>query len=127
MIFVAAEYRRFAGLPAAPESICRSAPRLAAHDGLRLITSSQGFAAFSPAARVSASRLLTKSSSSRLVSPRAFDIRCYLVASTGFAEAPRPVARMRARRSWAMGLPRSAARRNRAAAATSYLATPSPL
>src|SRR5882672_10056952 len=86
-----------------------------------LTASTQDWAAFSPAARISGFCLFMKSSRRRSVAPLALDTRCHLIASTGSAGTPRPETRIWARRFCAIALPLRAARVRKAAEAASSL------
>ena len=74
-----------------------------------LIASSHGCAAFWPAARTSGGCFCTKASSGRSLTPPALATICHLIASTGSACSPRPMARTLASRFCATGLPLRAA------------------
>src|SRR5262249_29727656 len=114
--------------PRAVDRAGGSARRCAARqDRDCLIASSHGAAAFSPAARTSGVCFCTKSASAKSVAPPALEMRCHLMAATGSAGRPRPLARRLARRFCAIGLPLRAAFLRSAMAACSSLVTPVPL
>jgi len=115
-IFVAAG-SMIAGLGARARPFAGS-PRLVAHDGLRLITSSQGFRRLLPAAGCRR-RDCDEVVEFQVGLTARLRYHATLVASTGFAGAPRPLARMRAG-GLAMGLPCSADGTEQAAAASSF-------
>src|SRR5258708_10942700 len=87
----------------------------------------QGLAAFARAARMSGGCCCTNASSGTSLTPPALAMMCHLIACTGLGFAPRPAARMLARRFCATGLPLRAAFANSIAARCSFLATPVPL
>src|SRR5262244_268397 len=108
-------------------SACRQRSRQERDARNSLSASTQGFAAFSPAARTSGGCCCTKASSGTSLTPPALAMMCHLIACTGLGFAPRPTARMLARRFCAIGLPLRAAFASRTAASCSFLATPVPL
>src|SRR5499427_2567101 len=108
-------------------SACRRRSRQEREARNSLSTSTQGFAACSPAARTSGGCCCTKASSGTSLTPPALAMMCHLIACTGLGFAPRPAARMLARRFCAIGLPLRAAFASSIAASRSFLATPVPL
>src|SRR5215468_7287050 len=108
-------------------SACRQRSRQERDARNSLSASTQGFAAFSPAARTSGGCCCTKASSGTSLTPPALAMMCHLTACTGLGFAPRPTARMLARRFCAIGLPLRAAFASSIAASRSFLATPVPL
>src|SRR5215813_13663542 len=113
--------------PSRVGSACRQRSRQERDARNSLSASTQGFAAFSPAARMSGGCCCTKASSGTSLTPPALAMMCHLIACTGLGFAPRPAARMLARRFCAIGLPLRAAFDNSTAARCSFLATPVPL
>src|SRR5262249_23931292 len=108
-------------------SACRRRSRQEREARNSLSASTQGFAACSPAARTPGGCCCTKASSGTSLTPPALAMMCHLIACTGLGFAPRPAARMLARRFCAIGLPLRAAFANSIAARRSFLATPVPL
>src|SRR5215472_4157491 len=108
-------------------SACRQRSRQERDARNSFSASIQGFAAFSPAARMSGGCCCTKASSGTSLTPPALAMMCHLIACTGLGFAPRPTARMLARRFCAIGLPLRAAFANSTAARRSFLAMPVPL
>src|ERR1700745_3658621 len=108
-------------------SACRRRSRQERDARNSLSASTQGFAAFSPAARMSGGCCCTNASSGTSLTPPALAMMCHLIACTGLGFAPRPTARMLARRFCAIALPLRAAFANSIAARCSFLATPVPL
>src|ERR1700730_995980 len=110
-----------------PRSACNMPSRQVWEARASLMASSQGFAAFSAAVRISAVCFSTNRSSGISLTPPALATMCHLIASTGSALRPRPTAKTLARRFCARGLPLRAAFCSSAAANASFLATPLPL
>src|SRR6266852_1127510 len=102
-------------------------PRQERDSRASLMASSQGFAAFSAAVRMSGACFWANVSSGTSPTPPALATMCHLIAWTGSAGSPRPIARMLASRFCAMGLPLRAAFFKSAAAVGSSRPTPDPL
>src|SRR5260370_12665962 len=108
-------------------SACRRRSRQERDARNSLRASTQGFAAFSPAARMSGGCCCTNASSGTSLTPPALAMMCHLIACTGLGFAPRPAATMLARRFCATGLPFPAAFATSISTQCSFLATPVPL